>query len=177
MCFEQMGFEIMSRKQFELLTDNKNNEINEYYNQEKFEELNVGEHIDYDCNIIKDVIKNDATENVIDIEYEKSDMNLSYLNWYYRRDYNDGMNWYINKYPSLPGIEHLAYFMVKKDLTGKSKLDKFEKMLIKKERKTNDRYYDLLDKERNRYIKKFVKAKNETLKKIQCIRKTTIVEF
>ena len=176
MDFENMGYEIMPRKKFELLTHNKNNEINEYYNQQKFEELNVGEKLDYDCNIINDIIT-DNENKIIDIEYEKNEINLSYLDWFYRKDYVDGMNWYINKYPTLPNIENLSYFMVKKDLTGKIKLDKFEKMLIKKEVKNDARYYELLDKDRNKFIKKLEKEKNQSLKSIKFSNRKITVSF
>ena len=77
-----MGYNIMTKTQFDILCNNENNEINEYYNQEKFEELNVAEHIDYDCNIINEIIT-DEHNNVCDIDYENNDINLSYLDWFY----------------------------------------------------------------------------------------------
>jgi hypothetical protein len=176
MEFKNMGYNIMTKTQFDILCNNENNEINEYYNQEKFEELNVAEHIDYDCNIINEIIK-DENKNVCDIDYENNDINLSYLDWFYRKDYIDGMNWYIKKYPSMPFIENLSYFMVKKDLTGKSKLDKWEKTLIKNEIKKEKQYYSIIEKDRKKCIKKLIKEKNEPLKKIKFVNKKTILKF
>lgn len=171
-----MGYNIMTRNEFDTLCNNENNEINEYYTQEKFEELNVAEHIDYDCNIINGIIT-DEDGNVCDIDYENNDINLSYLDWFYRKDYVDGMNWYINKYPAMPMIENLSYFMVKRDLTGKSKLDKWEKMMIKTELKKDNQYYAMIEKDRKKCIKKLIKEKNQPLKKMQFVNKKTILQF
>jgi hypothetical protein len=176
MEFENMGYNIITENEFNTLCDNKNGEINEYYNKEKFEELNIAEHIDYDCNTINKIIT-DEDDTVCDIDYEKNDINLSYLDWFYTKDYVAGMNWYINKYPFMPMIENLSYFMVKNDLTGKSKLDKWEKMMIKNEVKKDKQYYDMIDKERNKCIKKLIKEKNEPLKKMKFIHKKTIIKF
>ena len=165
-----MGYKIMTKDEFDTFCNNENNEINEYYNQEKFDELNVAEHIDYDCNIINEIIT-DEGGNVCDIDYENNDINLSYLDWFYRKDYVDGMNWYINKYPAMPMIENLSYFMVKRDLTGKSKLDKWEKMMIKTELKKDNQYYSMIEKDRRKCIKKLIKEKNQLVIKKDAIRK------
>jgi hypothetical protein len=170
MEFENMGYNIITKDEFDTLCNNENNEINEYYTQEKFEELNVAEHIDYDCNIINEIIT-DEGGNVCDIDYENNDINLSYLDWFYRKDYVDGMNWYINKYPAMPMIENLSYFMVKRDLTGKSKLDKWEKMMIKTELKKDNQYYAMIEKDRKKCIKKLIKEKNQLVIKKDAIRK------
>lgn len=173
---ENFGYDIITQKEFDKLILNEDNELNEYFNNEKFELQNVKEHINYECNIINNIIKNED-DIIEDIEYESNDINLSYLEWYYTKDYQQGMNWYIDKYPNLPGINNLAYILVKQDLTGKNHLEKWEKHIIKKQLKKDKTYYDNITKERNRCIKKLIKAQNEKLKTMKVIKKKILVDF
>jgi hypothetical protein len=87
------------------------------------------------------------------------------------------MNWYIKNYPTIPFIEDMSYFFVKRDLTGKVKLDKYEKVIIKKELQKQKRAETILESERAKYIRKLEKEKNKPLKTIKYINKKTIVKF
>jgi hypothetical protein len=121
-------------------------------------------------------IKKD-NDKIVDIQYNKSDKNISYLEWYLTNNYIDGMNWYIKNYPTIPFIEDMSYFFVKRDLTGKVKLDKYEKVIIKKELQKQKRAETILESERAKYIRKLEKEKNKPLKTIKYINKKTIVKF
>ena len=83
--FENLGYTIIKKTEFDKINLNENNELNEMYNKEKFEIDNIREYIDYDLNEIKNIIK-DENENIIDIEFEKNDKNISYLEWYLTRN-------------------------------------------------------------------------------------------
>ena len=174
--FENLGYTIIKQNEFDKINLNENNELNVMFNKEKFEIDNIKDYIDYDLNEIKNIIK-DENENIIDIAFEKNDKNISYLEWYLTNDYIGGMNWYIKNNRDIPFIENLSYFFVKRDLKGKTKLDKYEKVIIKKELKKQKRAEDIVESERNKYIRKLQKAKNEPIKKLKYESKKCIVEF
>lgn len=174
--FENLGFNIIKQTEFDKINLNENNELNEMFNKEKFEIDNIRDYIDYDLNEIKNIVKDD-NQNIIDIEYEKNDKNTSYLEWYLTNDYIGGMNWYIKNHSDIPFIENLSYFFVKRDLKGKTKLDKYEKVIIKKELKKQKRAEDIIEMERNKYIRKLEKEKNQPIKKLKYINKKFIVDF
>jgi hypothetical protein len=167
---EIFGYDIITKKEFEKLCENENNELNELYNKEQFNMYDVESKIDYDLhNIIE------KTDD--DIIYEKTDMNLSYLDWLSREDYVDGMNWFKKYYSDIPFIEHISYFYVKKAITGSTKLEKYERNIIKKELKKDEKYYDNIEAERNKYIRKLKKEKNKPLKTMKYENKKVIVKF
>jgi hypothetical protein len=167
---ENFGYDIITKKEFEKICENENNELNELFSKEKFEMYDIESKIDYDLhNIIE------KTDD--DIIYEKTDMNLSYLDWVSREDYVDGMNWFKKYYSSIPFIEHLSYFYVKKAIKGTTKLDKYERNIIKKELKKDKKYYQNIEAERNKYIRKLKKEKNQPLKTLKYENKKVIVKF
>ena len=174
--FKRLGFNIITNDEYDKITKNENQELNEMYNQEKFEIDNIRDFIDYDLNEINEIKKNDE-DKVIDIEYSKSDKNISYLEWYLTNNYIEGMNWYMKNYPNIPFIEDMSYFFVKRDLTGKVKLDKYEKVIIKKELKKQKRAEEILESERNKYIRKLEREKNKPLKTLKYEKKKVIVKF
>ena len=129
--FESLGFNIITNDEFDKINLNENYELNKMFNEEKFEIENIRDYIDYDLNEITEIKKDN--DKIVDIQYNKSDKNISYLEWYLTNNYIEGMNWYIKNYSNIPFIEDMSYFFVKRDLTGKVKLDKYEKIIIKKE--------------------------------------------
>jgi len=168
--FSSLGFDIISNDEFETITKNENNELNVKFNKEKFEIDDVKQHINYDLNEI--IEKTDD-----DIIYEKTDKNIEYLEWYLTNNYLEGMLWYIKNYNDIPFIEDMSYFFVKRDLTGKVKLDKYEKVIIKKELKKQKRAEDIIESERNKYIRKIQREKRQPLKTIKYENKKVIVKF
>jgi len=173
--FESLGFNIITNDEFDKINLNENYELNKMFNEEKFEIENIRDYIDYDLNEITEIKKDN--DKIVDIQYNKSDKNISYLEWYLTNNYIDGMNWYIKNYPTIPFIEDMSYFFVKRDLTGKVKLDKYEKVIIKKELQKQKRAETILESERAKYIRKLEKEKNKPLKTIKYINKKTIVKF
>jgi len=168
--YTRLGFDIIKGSEFETITKNENNELNEMYNKEKFEINDVKKHINYDLNEI--IEKTDD-----DIIYEKSDKNVEYLEWFLTNNYIDGMNWYIKNYNDIPFIEDLSYFFVKRDLTGKTKLDKYEKVILKKELQKQKRAENIIENERAKYIRKIERERNQPSKTMKYINKKTIVKF
>jgi hypothetical protein len=71
----------------------------------------------------------------------------------------------------------MSYFFVKRDLTGKVKLDKYEKIIIKKELKKQKRAEEIIENERGKYIRKLQREKNKPLKTIKYENKKVIVNF
>lgn len=167
---ENFGYDIITKKEFEKICENENHELNELFNKEQFEMYNVESKIDYDLhNIIE------KTDD--DIIYEKTDMNLTYLDWLSREDYVDGMNWFKKYYSNIPFIEYLSYFYVKKAIKGTTKLDKYERNIIKKELKKDQKYYENIEAERNKFIRKLNREKNKPLKTMKYENKKIIVKF
>ena len=167
---ENFGYDIITKKEFEKICENENHELNELFSKEKFEMYDIESKIDYDLhNIIE------KTDD--DIIYEKTDMNLTYLDWVSREDYVDGMNWFKKYYSNIPFIEHLSYFYVKKAIKGTTKLDKYERNIIKKELKKDEKYYENIEAERNKYIRKLKREKNKPLKTMKYENKKVIVKF
>jgi len=168
--YERFGFNIISNNEFEKITKNESNQLNEMYNKEKFELYDIKQHINYDLHEI--IEKTDD-----DIIYNKSDKNIEYLEWFLTQNYLEGMQWYINTYRDIPFIEDLSYFFVKRDLTGKTKLDKYEKVILKKELQKQRRAETIIENDRAKYIKKLERNKNKPLKSMKFINKKTIVKF
>ncbi len=174
--FETLGYDIITDIQFNKMDLNENNEINEYFNKEQFEINNIRDFIDYDLHDIKE-IKTDNDNKIVDMEYNISDKNISYLEPYMKQDYIGLMNWYINKYPYIPGIENLSYIFSKRDLTGKVKLDKYEKVIIKKELKKQQRAEEIVEQERNKYIRKLEREKYKPITTMKIKRKNITLKF
>lgn len=174
--FQNLGYEIITNKEFDKINLNENNELNVMFNKEKFEIDNIKNYIDYDLNEIKNIVKDDDGK-VIDIEYDNNDKSLSYLEAYLTKDYIGLMNWYIQKYPQLPDIQNLSYFFAKRDLTGKSKLDKYEKVILKKELKKQKRAEEILEQDRNKYIRKLEKDKYKPITKMKIKKKDVRLTF
>jgi len=168
--FSRFGFNIISNNEFKTITKNENNELNEMYNKEKFEINDVKQHINYDLN---EIIEH-TNEDVI---YNKTDKNVEYLEWFLSQNYIDGMNWYIKNYNDIPFIEDLSYFFVKRDLTGKTKLDKYEKLILKKELQKQKRAENIIENERAKYIRKIERERNQPSKTMKYINKKVIVNF
>jgi len=122
-------------------------------------------------------IKKDNDNKIIDIEYIKTDKNVNYLEWFLTNNYIDGMNWYIQNYSNIPFIEDLSYFFVKRDITGKSKLDKYEKIILKKELQKQKRAEEIFEQERQKYIRRLQREKNKPLKTMKYENKKVIVNF
>jgi hypothetical protein len=163
--FCNLGYDIIKQIDIDKINLNENNELNELFNKEKFQIENIKEYIDYDLNHINNIIRDD-NNNVIDIEYENTDKNTSYLEAYLTNDYIGLMNWYMKEYKHLPYIENLSYFLVKKDLTGRCKLDKYEKVILKKELKKQRRAEEIIEMERTKYIKKLEREKKQPINKL-----------
>jgi len=173
--FQEMGFDIITKNEYDNIICNENNELNELYNKEKFEIDNIRDYIDYDLNEIEEIQKDG--DKIIDIQYKKTDKSISYLEWYLSNNYIDGMNWYIKKFSHIPFIEDMSYFLVKKDLTGKVKLDKWEKVIIKKEIQKRKRAQEILESERQKSIRKLQREKNKPQKFLKYENKKVIVNF
>jgi hypothetical protein len=168
--YTRLGFDIISNDKFETISKNENNELNKLYNEEKFEVEDVKQHINYDINEI--IEKTDD-----DIIYEKTNKNIEYLEWYLSKNYLEGMLWYIKHHNDIPFIEDLSYFFVKRDLTGKTKLDKYEKVILKKELQKQKRAENIIENERAKYIRKIERERNQPSKTMKYINKKIIVKF
>ena len=99
---ENFGYDIITKDEFEKICKNENNELNELFNKEQFKMHDIQSKIDYDLhNIIE------KTDD--DIIYEKTDMNLTYLDWVSREDYVDGMEWFKNNYSNYMQVSCYRY--------------------------------------------------------------------
>lgn len=174
--FEKLGFNIIKKQEFEKMNLNVNNELNTLFNEEKFEMDNIRDFIDYELPEINEIVKDDNNK-VIDILYKNTDKNTSYLEWYLTKDYVAGMEWYMKNKPHIPFIENLSYFFVKQDLTGKVKLDKYEKVIIKKQLRREKQHYKEIELKRDKCIKELIKKNKEPLKTIKYKRGQIFVKF
>jgi len=173
--FDRLGFNIITSNEFDKINLNENNELNKMFNEEKFQIENIKDYINYDLNEIIEIKKDN--DKIVDIEYIKTDKNVNYLEWFLTNNYIDGMNWYIQNYSNIPFIEDLSYFFVKRDITGKSKLDKYEKIILKKELQKQKRAEEIFEQERQKYIRRLQREKNKPLKTMKYENKKVIVNF
>lgn len=173
---KNMGYNIINQTDYEKLIDDKSEELTEYFRKERSQDkFNFEENLDYDIFNIKDIIKDDD-DKIIDINYEKTGHDLSFMEWFEKRDYIAGMNWYIKRFPHIPYIENLSYFFVKQDLTGKSKLEKYEKNIVKHHLKKEKIYSSQYEKLRTKFIKKIIKDKKNP-NQLEYIKKDITVIF
>ena len=160
------GYDIMTPNEVENL------DYNEYFSQKKFEANFDINSLDYNLNEITEKKNDDGTTEVS--YYVKTQKNLSYLDWFERKDWKAGVDWYERNFSFVPFIEEMSLCLVKADLKGKMKLDKYEINDLKQIVKRNNKYQKSLEVERNKLIRD-IKKKNQNKTKFR--RGNFVVDF
>jgi len=148
------GYDIYTPDEFENL------DFKTYYENETFHKNFNPDMIDYELNDITEKINDDGTREIIN--YTSTKKNLSYIDWFERKDWNAGMDWYEKHFSFIPFIEEMSLLLVKNDLKGKMKLDKFEITDLKQIVKKIHKYQNQLEVERKKKIREL--KKKEKLK-------------
>tara|TARA_B100000470_G_scaffold187652_1_gene153441 strand:+ start:1461 stop:2006 length:546 start_codon:yes stop_codon:yes gene_type:complete len=145
MYFKNNGYDIFTPDEFKKL------DFKTYYENEAFHKNFNPDMIDYELNDITEKINEDGTREVINYIHTKK--NLTYIDWYERKDWNAGMDWYEKHFSFIPFIEELSLILVKNDLKGKMKLDKYEITDLKQIVKRINKHKKQIEVERNKKIK------------------------
>lgn len=169
---EELGYNIMSPNEFKEITSETNDELQAKFVQEKFEQDFDPDCLDYNIVDIQKVHIDD--KGYTDIDYIDKNINTTYLEWYYEKDYEKGMLWYQKEYPELPMIEEMSYLLVKNDLKGIMKLEKFEKHILKNELKKKHQKLIARNKDERQQI---AKIKKDKLNMTTVSHKNTTIKF
>jgi len=142
------GYLMMSREQHKTASVDDNLLFNKYYDSEK---LNY------------DIVEKQTDIN--NIEYlEKTEINMKYLEWFYNKDIDAGMEWYETYRADIPFIQRIGYYLVRKDLDNPVK--KYERKELKKlMRDHNKKKKQEEEEERVRLLKKLKKSQSQLTKK------------
>jgi len=139
------GFLLMSKEQHKTANVDDNLLFNKYYDNEK---------LNYDI-VDKKIDDNDKEY------FEKTKINMKYLEWFYNKDINAGMDWYETYRNDIPFIERIGYYLVRKDLNDPIK--KYEKNELKKIMKNHNKKKKQLEEEERVRLLKQLKNKKKQL--------------
>jgi hypothetical protein len=138
------GYILMNKEQHKNISVDDNLLFNKYYDVEK---LNY------------DVIEKKIDDNEEEY-YEKTNVNMKYLEWFYKKDINAGIEWYETYRSDIPFIDRIGYYLVRKDLDDPVK--KYEKKELKKIMKDhNKKKKQMEEEERIRLLKQMKKKKKQ----------------
>jgi hypothetical protein len=140
------GFLLLSKEQHKNIGVDDNLLFNKYYDVEK---LNY------------DIIEKEKDIN--DIEYmEKTQINMKYLEWFYNKDIQKGIDWYNTYRSDIPFIDRIGFYLVRKDLNDPIK--KYEKKELKKILKEHNKNKKKQEEEQRVKLLKELKNKDNMMK-------------
>ena len=172
---ETMGYIPMTTTEFNKLEqDETDYTLNKMYSNEKFKMNYSFDNVDYNLIDVKKITID--SDGLCDMIFEDKNINLSFLDWYYSKDYIKGIEWYRKEYAHLPMIEEMAYLFVKADIKGSArlKIDKYEIHQLKQEHKKREKLEAQKLKEEKQLIRKY---KKEQSKKITFTKQDTTISF
>ena len=140
------GFLLLSKEEHNNISVDDNLLFNKYYDVEK---LNY------------DIIEKEKDIN--DIEYmEKTQINMKYLEWFYNKDVDKGIEWYNTYRSDIPFIDRIGFYLVRKDLNDPIK--KYEKKELKKILKDHNKNKKKEEEEQRVRLLKELKNKDNMMK-------------